>query len=244
MASIAASLARALPKPKYTGEDEDVPAHAQQRGPRIVGAGQIDESQIVLRRTGPPPYGQRSGWRPRGPEDFGDGGAFPEIPIAQYPLEMGKKGATTSNALAIQVDGDGKVKYDAIARQGHGESRIVHASFKDLIPLRQRADAGEIDLAKPSEEQIAETTERTKNALAALVSGAVAAQKPKNVNVGQRKDPTFVKYTPANHMGDNSKKQDRLFKIVEKQRDPMSPPRFKHKKVPRVRHPCGILVAI
>lgn len=234
MASISASLARALPKPKYTGEDEDVPVNAQQRGPRVVGAGQIDESQIVLRRTGPPPYGQRSGWRPRGPEDFGDGGAFPEIPIAQYPLEMGKKGSTTSNALAIQVDGDGKVKYDAIARQGHGESRIVHASFKDLIPLRQRADAGEIDLAKPSQEQIAETTERTKNALAALVSGAVAAQKPKNVNVGQRKDPTFVKYTPANHMGDNSKKQDRLFKIVEKQRDPMSPPRFKHKKVPRV----------
>ncbi|KAL7625148.1 mRNA splicing protein [Parahypoxylon ruwenzoriense] len=229
---MAASLAAALPKPKYTGEEEDIPVHAQQRGPRIIGADQIDESQIVLRRTGPPPYGQRRGWRPRGQEDFGDGGAFPEIPVAQYPLSMGKE-SSTSNALAIQVDAAGKVKYDAIAKQGHSEGRIVHSSFKDLIPLRQRADAGEIDLERPGEEEVAETTERTKNALAALVSGAVAAQKPKNINVGQRNEPTFVRYTPANQMGDNSRKQDRIMKIVERQRDPMEPPKFKHKKIPR-----------
>ncbi|KAH9989998.1 SKIP/SNW domain-containing protein [Xylariaceae sp. FL0662B] len=230
---MAASLAAALPKPKYTGEDEEIPVHAQQRGPRIVGAGELDESQIVLRRTGPPPYGQRAGWRPRSQEDFGDGGAFPEIPVAQYPLDMGKKGSSTSNALAIQVDSEGKIKYDAIAKQGHGDGRIVHASFKDLIPLRQRADAGEINLERPSEQDVAETTERTKAALSSLVSGALAAQKPKNVNVGQRRDPTFVRYTPANQMGDNSKKQDRIMKIVERQKDPMEPPKFKHKKIPR-----------
>ncbi|KAM0237071.1 hypothetical protein ACHAP5_009114 [Fusarium lateritium] len=233
MTSIAGSLQAALPKPRYTGEDEETPARAQQRGVRIVGPGQLDETQLVLKRSGPPTYGQRSGWRPRSQEDFGDGGAFPEIPIAQYPLEMGKKGANSSNALAIQVDAEGKVKYDAIARQGHNESRIVHTSFKELIPLRQRADAGEIDLSRPDKESVEATTERTKNALAALVSGAVAAQKPKNVNIGQRKDPTFVRYTPANQMGDNSKKQDRIMKIVERQRDPMEPPKFKHKKIPR-----------
>lgn len=233
MTSIAASLQASLPKPKYTGEDEEVASRAQQRGPRIVGPGQLDETQVVLKRSGPPPYGQRAGWRPRSQEDFGDGGAFPEVPIAQYPLEMGKKGSTTSNALALQVDAEGKVKYDAIARQGHGEGRIIHTSFKDLIPLRQRADAGEIDLSRPSKEMVEATAEKTKNALAALVSGAVAAQKPKNVNVGQRKDPTFVRYTPANQMGDNSKKQDRIMKIVERQKDPMEPPKFKHKKIPR-----------
>lgn len=233
MASIAASLQASLPKPKYTGEDEEAPSRAQQRGPRIVGAGQLDETQVVLKRAGPPPYGQRSGWRPRSQEDFGDGGAFPEVPVAQYPLDMGKKGSTTSNALAIQVDAEGKVKYDAIARQGHGEGRVIHTSFKDLIPLRQRADAGEIDLARPDKESVAATTEKTKNALAALVGGAVAAQKPKNVNIGQRKDPTFVRYTPADQMGDSSKKQDRIMKIVERQKDPMEPPKFKHKKIPR-----------
>ena len=251
MTSIAASLSRALPKPKYTGEEEDIPHHAQQRGPRILGAGSLDDSQIVLKvgqlypsksqgianvcvqKSGPPAYGNRSGWRPRGQEDFGDGGAFPEIPVAQYPLDMGRKSQSSSTALAVQVDAEGKVKYDAIARQGHNDKRIVHASFKDLIPLRQRADAGEINLDRPNEEEVAATKERTANALAALVSGAVAAQKPKNVNVGARKDPTYVRYTPANQMGDNSKKNDRIMKIVERQVDPMEPPKFKHKKIPR-----------
>ncbi|KOS18790.1 Pre-mRNA-processing protein 45 [Escovopsis weberi] len=234
MASIAASLQASLPKPKYTGEEEEAPPRAQQRGPRIVGPGQLDETQIVLKRSGPPPYGQRSGWRPRAPEDFGDGGAFPEIPVAQYPLDMGRKAATASNALALQVDAEGKVKYDAIARQGHGEGRVIHTSFKDLIPLRQRADAGDIDLSRPDKEAVAATAERTQNALAALISGAVAAQKPKNVaGVGQRKEATFVRYTPANQMGDSSRKQDRIMKIVERQRDPMEPPKFKHKKIPR-----------
>ncbi|KFA55033.1 hypothetical protein S40293_03520 [Stachybotrys chartarum IBT 40293] len=233
MASIAASLQAALPKPKYTGQEEEAPSLTQHRGPRIVGANQLDDTQIVLKRAGPPPYGQRSGWRPRAQEDFGDGGAFPEIPIAQYPLDMGKKTATTSNALAVQVDSEGKVKYDAIARQGHSDSRIIHTSFKDLIPLRQRADAGEIDLSRPDKKSVEETTERTRNALAKLTSGAVAAQKPKNVNTGQRKEATFVRYTPANQMGDNSRKQDRIMKIVERQQDPMELAKFKHKKIPR-----------
>jgi SNW domain-containing protein 1 len=146
---------------------------------------------------------------------------------------MGRKSQSSSNALAVQVDAEGKVQYDAIARRGHNEKRIVHASFKDLIPLRQRADAGDINLDRPSEEEVAASTERTKNALAVLVSGAVAAQKPKNVNVGARKDPTYVRYTPANQMGDTTRKNDRIMKIVERQQDPMEPPKFKHKKIPR-----------
>lgn len=155
--------------------------------------------------------------------------------MAQYPLEMGKKGgaASTSNALAVQVDGDGKVKYDAIARRGHSDDRVVHASFKDLIPLRQQADMGEISLERPSAEQVAESAEKTKAALAKLVSGAVAAQKPKNVKGTRRAEPTFVRYTPANQMGDTSKKNDRIIKIVERQQDPLEPPKFKHKKIPR-----------
>ncbi|KAK2763083.1 mRNA splicing protein [Arachnomyces sp. PD_36] len=234
MTSISAGLFKSLPKPKYTGEDEELPSHAQPRGPRVLGAGALDDSQVVLKRAGPPPYGNRAGWRPRNPEDFGDGGAFPEIAVAQYPLDMGRKGASSSsNALAVQVDGEGKVKYDAIARQGHGSDRIVHASFKDLIPLRQRVDMGEVSLDRPSEEEVESQMEKTKNALANLVSGAVAAQKPKNVRTGKRNDPTFVRYTPANQMGDTSRKNDRIMKIVERQQDPMEPPKFKHKKIPR-----------
>ncbi|KAI9676404.1 MAG: mRNA splicing protein [Caeruleum heppii] len=234
MASVTASLSHALPLPRYTGEDEQLPAHTQTRGPRVLGAGTLDETHLVVKRTtGPPPYGKRSGWRPRTAEDYGDGGAFPEIPVAQYPLDMGRKPTSSSNALAVQVDAVGKVKYDAIARQGHNDKRIVHASFKDLIPLRQRADVGDISLDRPSEEEVAAATERTKNALAVLVSGAVAAQKPQNVRGLNRAEPTYVRYTPANQMGDNSKKNDRIMKIVERQQDPMEPPKFKHKKIPR-----------
>ncbi|KAL8782897.1 MAG: hypothetical protein Q9213_005009 [Squamulea squamosa] len=233
MSSITTSLAVALPKPKYTGEYEELPAHTQSKGPRLLGAVTGNEKQIVLQRTGPPPYGSRSGWRPRSPEDFGDGGAFPEVPVAQYPLGMGKSSATSSNALALQVDAEGKVKYDAIARQGHNDKRIIHTSFSSLIPLRQRADVGEISLERPSEEEIVEQTEKTKKALETLVSGAVAAQKPKNVKGITRQDPTYVRYTPANQMGDTSRKNDRIMKIVQKQQDPMEPPKFKHKKIPR-----------
>lgn len=250
MASIASSLARSLPKPKYTGEDEEAPVRAQ-RGPRIVSAADLDETQVVLKvsracegvktadtqrekerdlklilciqRTTAPPYGKRQGWRPRAPDDFGDGGAFPEIPFAQYPLDMGRPGGsskTKTNALAVQVDGEGKVKYDAIARLGHTEGRVIHTSFKDLIPLRQRAEAGDLNLDRPDQELVAETTERTKNALALLVSGAVAAQKPKTLAHlgGQRKEATYVRYTPASQMGDSGKKADRVMKIVERQR--------------------------
>ena len=153
--------------------------------------------------------------------------------MAQYPLDMGRKSTSSSNALAVQVNSEGKVKYDAIARQGHNDKRIVHASFKDLIPLRQRADVGEISLERPSQEEVTEQTEKTKEALAKLVSGAVAAQKPKNVKDIKRNEPTYVRYTPANQMGDTTRKNDRIMKIVERQKDPMEPPKFKHKKVPR-----------
>ncbi|KAL8943681.1 MAG: hypothetical protein Q9216_000880 [Gyalolechia sp. 2 TL-2023] len=146
---------------------------------------------------------------------------------------MGRKSIASSNALAIQVDAEGKVKYDAIAKQGHNDKRIIHTSFSNLIPMRQRADAGEISLELPSEKEIVAQTEKTKKALESLVSGAVAAQKPKNVRGISRADPTYVRYTPANQMGDTSIKNDRIMKIVQRQHDPMEPPKFRHKKIPR-----------
>ena len=250
MSSIATSLSTALPKPKYTGENEDLPQHTQQKGPRVVGANAIDESQVVLRvsrpftnaaddssdclkRSGPPAYGNRAGWRPRTSEDFGDGGAFPEIPVAQYPLDMGRKTTSSSNALAVQVDAEGKVKYDAIARRGHGDKRVIHSEFKDLIPLRQRADAGDLSLARPSEDEVEATREKTQMALQNLVNSSLAAQKPKNVKGTSRAAPTYVAYTPDNQMGDKNAGKQRIIKIVDRQQDPMEPPKHKHKKIPR-----------
>lgn len=47
--------------------------------------------------------------------------------MAQYPMNMGKKGQeSTSNALAIQLDNDGKIKYDVLARQGHSKDKVSY----------------------------------------------------------------------------------------------------------------------
>ena len=53
----------------------------------------------------PPPYGKRRGWVPRAEADFGDGGAFPEIVQAQFPLGMGRQSTRVGSAhtLALQV---------------------------------------------------------------------------------------------------------------------------------------------
>ena len=60
----------------------------------------VSNTAIVAASKGPPPYGQRQGWYPRGPADFADGGAFPEIHVPQYPMEMGK---TTTVCVNNQV---------------------------------------------------------------------------------------------------------------------------------------------
>jgi SNW domain-containing protein 1 len=82
-----------------------------------------------------PPYLRRAGFVPRKPEDFGDGGAFPEIHVAQYPLEMGRDAAARgAKTLAISVDADGDVSYDAILRQGANRDRTIYSDHKALVP--------------------------------------------------------------------------------------------------------------
>lgn len=77
-----ASLSAVLPEPKF--RDESQQTSKQNAAPSV-------DTQALVKATGAPPYGRRSGWIPRTLDDYGDGGAFPEINIAQYPLEMGKK---------------------------------------------------------------------------------------------------------------------------------------------------------
>jgi len=98
-------------------------------------------------------------------------------------------------------------------------SKTSHTSFQDLIPLRQRSDAGELSLDRPDEQEVAAQTEQTKRALGKLVSGALAAQKPKNVQGIGPRDARYVRYTPANQMGSVARKNDRIIKIVERQVD-------------------------
>lgn len=111
--------------------------------PRVAPAPQpvaISSSTAVAatgRATTAPPYGKRKGFIPRKPSDFGDGGAYPECHVAQYPLEMGRAGAgtTQSNAIVpVSVDAEGRVDYGAIMKQGNNASKAVATTHNALVP--------------------------------------------------------------------------------------------------------------
>ncbi|GAA5884862.1 hypothetical protein JCM16303_005325 [Sporobolomyces ruberrimus] len=191
------------------------------------------ENQQALTVQGPsiPPYGQRKNWYPKEQGDFGDGGSYPECHRAQYPLEMGRKHkASAGNTLALQVDSDGKVRYDAIAQQGHRKGVTVQSSFKDLVPLSHRTDVSPESLlmTRPSEEEVQATADRTKLALEKLVNGKIKAAQPKNVPNSQGKTD-FMRYTPQQGGVQNQK----IIKMTEVVEDPLEPPKFKGKKIPR-----------
>uniref|UniRef100_A0AAQ4PMZ2 SNW domain-containing protein 1 n=1 Tax=Gasterosteus aculeatus aculeatus TaxID=481459 RepID=A0AAQ4PMZ2_GASAC len=187
---------------------------------------------LVSSRKEPPLYETRKGWVPRSLEDFGDGGAFPEIHVAQFPLEMGRK-KKTSNALAVQVDAEGKIKYDAIARQGQGKDKVIFSKYTDLLPKEVLNDDTP-ELQKPDEEAIKELTEKTRSALDKQVSQKIAAAMP--VRAADKQAPAqYIRYTPSQQgVAFNSGAKQRVIRMVEMQKDPMEPPRFKiNKKIPR-----------
>lgn len=77
-----------------------------------------------------PRYGSRKNWKPKAAADYAGGGAYPECHVAQYPMDMGrKKPAGAGTTLALQVDANGVVKYDALAQQGRGDAK-VQSQFK------------------------------------------------------------------------------------------------------------------
>ncbi|KAK0168654.1 hypothetical protein PV327_002431 [Microctonus hyperodae] len=121
------SLNCMLPAPSQVVWDREDEAREQKLRQRLVSA-------LVKTFVTAPSYTQRKKWVPRTQEDFGDGGAFPEIHNAQYPLGMGFNKKESNNAVAIQLNEQGKIKYDVIARQGHGKNKIVHSKLSDLLP--------------------------------------------------------------------------------------------------------------
>uniref|UniRef100_A0A8D2DIQ3 SNW domain-containing protein 1 n=1 Tax=Sciurus vulgaris TaxID=55149 RepID=A0A8D2DIQ3_SCIVU len=219
------ALTSFLPAPTQLSQDQ-LEAEEKARSQRSR------QTSLVSSRREPPPYGYRKGWIPRLLEDFGDGGAFPEIHVAQYPLDMGRK-KKMSNALAIQVDPEGKIKYDAIARQGQSKDKVIYSKYTDLVP-KEVMNADDPDLQRPDEEAIKEITEKTRVALEKSVSQKVAAAMP--VRAADKLAPAqYIRYTPSQQgVAFNSGAKQRVIRMVEMQKDPMEPPRFKiNKKIPR-----------
>ncbi|XP_063933562.1 puff-specific protein Bx42-like [Zophobas morio] len=175
-----------------------------------------------------PPYGERKNWIPHSQSDFGDGGAYPEVILAQYPQGMGKE--KTGKTLALQVDQNGKIRFDAIVRQGHGLNTVLHTDFNQLV----RKDVIEDDptLQKPGQEEIDKTAEETRLALEKIIEHKVSAAQP--VRAPEKSSPDkYIRFTPAQQgPGYNSGAQQRIIRMVDAPVDPMEPPKFRHKKIP------------
>jgi len=229
MAMAGIALSSLLPAPSQSRWDRDEERQKQ--------AEAASTAMVTAARTAPP-YGRRKGWIPRTTDDFGDGGAFPEIHVAQYPHNMGRgdgEAGGRQTALAVQLDAEGKVKYDVLARQGARKDKVVYSKFSDLLPAEVRDD-DDPELQRPEQEDdaVIEATEKTRQALEKLTQGKITAAMP--VRAAEKQEPAqYIRYTPSQQgQAYNSGAKQRVIRMVEVQKDPMEPARFKiNKKVPR-----------
>lgn len=167
-----------------------------------------------------PPYGRRQGWVPKSQEDFGDGGAYPEIHVPQFPLGMEgrKSGKTKSNQMALSISAEGQIAFESVL--GGQGSRA-----RDAIPLAQRE--GKLEFEAPGEEEEDKAESRTKKALQRILEEktrslpGVGDQDKKDAN-GQ-----FVRYTPTT--GETAG-MTRVVQIVQRQVDPLEPAKHSLKK--------------
>ena len=95
---------------------------------------------------------------------------------------MGRKdtlASNKSNAIAVQLDAEGKVKYDLIARQGARADKVIYSKFTDLLPAEVRGNVeDDEDLRIPDDEEIDEAAEQTKAALEKITQQKISAALP------------------------------------------------------------------
>ncbi|KAF8034164.1 hypothetical protein BT93_C0441 [Corymbia citriodora subsp. variegata] len=83
------------------------------------------------------------------------------------------------------------------------------------------------------EREIEEVTQETKSALEKIVNVRLSAAQPKNVPK-QSSDSKFIKYKPSQQAAAfNSGAKERIIRMVEMPVDPLEPPKFKRKRVPK-----------
>ena len=86
---MATALLRSLPAARREVEQDDGPDAMFGLAASMGGGGGPQRPSFQV-----PPYGARQSFVPRKAEHFGDGGAFPECAMAQYPLGLGKDDAS------------------------------------------------------------------------------------------------------------------------------------------------------
>jgi SNW domain-containing protein 1 len=198
---------------------------------------------------------------PRSLADFDDGGAFPEIHVAQYPRHMGNphlaksKGSQTQysnshdpasssssarqNALvSISVDENGRPDYTAIVTSGTNADKLVYSKRSDMRGILTPAAE---DIALPSKEEEDATAAKTAMALQSRIATELTLAKPSgsammNASMSQNLESKtqFIHYTPSpDAPGYNPIAAKRVIQMVPAQVDPMMPPKHRHVKAPR-----------
>ena len=208
-----ALLSASLPTPHRVFEPQRITENEEKEG-------------IGNRKDAYPPYGQREGYRPRSEEDFGDGGAFPEIQMSQFPLGMGRKEKSKTSIIPVALDSDGHIQHETIL--GQSQAMRIYANPQDLVP-----SSVEEYKEHPDEEEVSRVTQETRLALEERIATKIAAAQPARIEVANQK-PEYIRYTLSGKDARyNSGASNRLIRVVEAPIDPLDPPRFKHKKVPR-----------
>lgn len=229
------SLLDLLPQPKNLVAEEPL-SWSQRLANTGSGASSAVSSSSASKGFEPPRYGRRQNFRPSTPADFGDGGAFPEIDMLQYPRNMGNpqnasSGASSRQLVSVEVDAEGRVRYDAILRQGARKELNINSGYRDMIERSFTKD----DLARPSLEEEAEQLEETRKALGLIADKQMTSNRASaGIVLPNDSKPTFVKYTPSDGglLDPDSTPQQRIIRIQQAQVDPLEPPKFRHAKAP------------
>jgi SNW domain-containing protein 1 len=170
-----------------------------------------DDEEPPKKTSAIPAYPHRNlrTFTPKTLQDYADGGAYPELKVVQYPLNMGKD--PSKKVLPLQTDNTGLVRYDKVIANG-----------KTLAATKE----SEFITKEITDQDIQKTTLETKDALEKIIEKRIAIAQPNQVNVDKNTEPTYIKYTPE---GEETK----IVRMAHKQQDPFEPPKFKNRKQPR-----------
>lgn len=127
-----------------------------------------------------------------------------------------KKSAVSNAIIAVDVDANGDVKYDAIVKQGGNRDKTMYTSLDDM----KEKEADGAALRMPTADEELEASERTRAAMEQIIGAKVAASKPVTAvqAPASASEAKFIKYTPnPNAPGVQQGAKQRIIRMVEAQ---------------------------
>ena len=144
----------------------------------------------------------------------------------------GSDGSLTVAAVVGGADAEGVLaKYDIIAQAGHPTGRLVQTRPSDMQPCSFSAE----QLAKPTSEQLAGEMADARKAIQNILLERTAKTQPKNLTasvVAANAAGQLLKYQPKATVS-CPEPAGRVVRMVNAPVDPLEPPKFHHKRIPR-----------